>query len=63
MRNRIKALGDIEDSEAGHDEILSTYRNLQLNMKKLYKTREKIKERKEAKLKMEGARSERLKQK
>ena len=28
MRNRIEALGDIEDPEAGHDVILSTYRNL-----------------------------------
>ena len=28
MRNRTEALGDIEDSEAGHDVILSTYRNL-----------------------------------
>ena len=28
MRNRIEALGNIEDPEAGHDVILSTYRNL-----------------------------------
>ena len=28
MRNRIEAVGDIEDPEAGHDVILSTYRNL-----------------------------------
>ena len=28
MRNRIEDLGDIEDLEAGHDVILSTYRNL-----------------------------------
>ena len=28
MRNRIEALGDIEDPEAGHDVILSTYRNV-----------------------------------
>ena len=27
MRNRIEALGDIEDLEAGHDVILSMYRN------------------------------------
>jgi len=28
LRNRIEAFGDIEDSEAGHDVILSTHRNL-----------------------------------
>ena len=28
MRNRIEALGDIEDPEARQDVILSTYRNL-----------------------------------
>ena len=27
MRNTIKALADIEDPDAGHDPILSTYRN------------------------------------
>ncbi|KAL9969650.1 hypothetical protein ACROYT_G021887 [Oculina patagonica] len=72
MRNRFEALGDIEDPKEEHDLILATYRDAAKEVirrsKKQSKpwigdkTWEKIKERKEAKLKMEGARSERLKQ-
>ena len=72
MKNRVEALRDIEDPEKEHDKILETYRDA---AKKIIgwskkqskpwigdKTWEKIKERKEAKLKMESARSECLKQ-
>ena len=72
MRNRFEALGDIDDPKEEHDMILVTYRDA---AKKVVgrskkdsrpwigsKTWEKITERKEAKLKLEGARSERLKQ-
>lgn len=72
VRNRFEALGDIEDPEEEHDLILATYREAAKKVigrsKKQSKpwigdkTWEKIKDRKEAKLKMEGARSERLKQ-
>ena len=72
VRNRLEALGDIEDPEEEHDLILATYREAAKKVigrskkqSKLWigdKTWEKIKERKEAKLKMEGARSEQLKQ-
>ena len=72
VRNRFGALGDIDDPEEEHDMILATYRDGAKRVlgwsKKLSrpwigsKTSEKIKERKEAKLKLEGARSERLKQ-
>ena len=67
-RNRFEALGDIDDPEEEHDMILATYRdgaNKVLGRSKKFsrpwigsKTREKIKERKEAKLKLEGVRSE-----
>ena len=72
VRNRFEALGDIDDPKEEHDMILVTYRDA---AKKVVgrskkdsrpwigsKTWEKITERKEAKLKLEGARSERLKQ-
>ena len=72
VRNRFEALGDIEDSEEEHDLILATYRKAAKKVigrskeqRKPWigdKTWEKIKGRKEVKLKMEGARSERLKQ-
>ena len=68
LRNRFKALGDIDDPEEEHDMILATYRD---GAKKVLgrsnklstpwigsKKREKIKERKEAKLTLEGVRSE-----
>ena len=73
VRNRLEALGDIDDPEDKHDMILATYRNAGKKVlwrsKKLNrpcigsKMREKIKERKEAKFKLEVARSEGLKQK
>ena len=72
VRNRFEGLGDIDDPKEEHDMILVTYRDA---AKKVVgrskkdsrpwigsKTWEKITERKEAKLKLEGARSERLKQ-
>ena len=68
LRNRFEALGDIHDPEEEHDMILATYRD---GAKKVLgrshklstpwigsKTWEKIKDRKEAKLTLEGARSE-----
>ena len=71
VKNRFEALRDIEDPQEEHNMILETYRDA---AKKVFgwskkqskpsigdKTWEKIKERKEAKLKMESARSERLK--
>ncbi len=71
-KNRFEALGDIEDPEEEHDLILATYRDAAKKVirrsKKQSKpwigdkTWEKIRERKEAKQKMEAARSERLKQ-
>ena len=71
-RNTFEALGDIVEPEEEHDMILATYRDAGKKVlersKKLSrpwmgsKTWEKIEERKEAKLKLEGARSERLKQ-
>ena len=67
-RNRFGALGDIDDLEEEHDMILATCRDGAKRVlgwsKKLSrpwigsKTSEKVKERKEAKLKLEGARSE-----
>ena len=72
MSNRFEALGDIDDPKEEHDMILATYRDAAkkvLGRSKKHsrpwigsKTWEKITERKEAKLKLEGARSERLKQ-
>jgi len=72
VKNRFEALGDIEDPEEEHDKILEAYRDAAKKVigapKKQSKpwigdkTWGKIKERKEAKLKMEGVRSERLKQ-
>ena len=72
VRNTFKALGDIDDPKEEHDMILATYRDAakkDVERSKKHsrpwigsKTWEKIKERKEAKLKLEGARSERLKQ-
>ena len=69
VRNRFEALGDIGDPEEEHDMILATYRDAAKKVlgrsKKLRRPwlgNKKIKERKEAKLKLEGARSERLKQ-
>ena len=66
-RNRFGALGDIDDLEEEHDMILATCRDGAKRVlgwsKKLSrpwigsKTSEKVKERKEAKLKLEGARS------
>ena len=63
MRNRFEALGDIDDPEEEHDMILQTYRDAAkkvLGRSKKHsrpwigsKTWEKIKERKEAKLKLE----------
>ena len=72
VRNRCEALGDIDDPEEEHDMILATHRDAAKKVlgrsKKLSrpwmgsKMWEKIKERKEAKFKLEGARSGRLKQ-
>ena len=72
VRNRFEAFGDIDDQEKEHNMILATYRDAEKKVlgrsKKLSrpligsKTWEKIKERKEAKLKLEGTRSEQLKQ-
>ena len=63
MRNRFEALGDIDDPEDEHTVILPTYRDAAkkvLGRSKKHsrpwigsKTWEKIKERKEAKLKLE----------
>ena len=68
VRNRFEALGDIDDPEEEHDMFLTTYRDAAKKVlgrsKKLSrlwigsKMWEKIKERKEAKFKLEGARSE-----
>ena len=68
VRNRFEALGDIDDPEEEHDMILATYRNGAKNVlrrsKKLSrprigsKTWERIKERKEARLKLDGTISE-----
>ena len=63
MRNTFGALGDIDDPEEEHDMILVTYRD---GAKRVLgsrpwigsKTSEKIKERKEAKLTLEGVRLE-----
>ena len=67
VRNRFEAIRDIDDPEEEHDMILATYRGAAKKVlgrsKKLSKpwigskTWEKIKERKEAKLKLEDARS------
>ena len=72
VRNRFEALGDIDDLEEEHDMILATYRDAAKKVlgrsKKLSrpwivsKTWEKTKERKEVKLKLVSARSERLKE-
>ena len=72
VRHWFGALGDIDDPEDEHDMILATYRDGAKRVlgwsKKLSrpwigsKTSEKIKEKKEAKLTLEGVRSERLKQ-
>ena len=72
VRNRFEALGDIDDPEEEHDMILATHRDAAkkvLGRSKMLsrpwigsKMWEKIKKRKEAKFKLEGARSERLKQ-
>ena len=72
VRNRFEALGDIEDPVEEHDLILAMYRDAakkvigsakkQSKPWRGEKTWKKIKERTEAKLKMEGARSKRLKQ-
>ena len=70
VKNRFEALGDIEDPEEEHNMILETNRDAAKKVigwsKKQSKpwmeqNMGKIKERKEAKLKMESARSERLK--
>ena len=68
LRNRFEALGDIDDPEEEHDMILATYRDGARKVlgrsNKLSrqwigsKTREKIEQRKEAKLTLEGVRSE-----
>ena len=73
MQKTFEALGDIEDLEEEHDQILVTCRDAAKQVigrsrkqSKPWirdKTVEKVKERKEAKLKMESARSHRLKQK
>ena len=68
LRNRFEALGDIDDPEEEHDMILAKYRD---GAKKVLgrsnklsrpwigsKTGEKTKQRKEAKLTLEGVRSE-----
>ena len=72
MRNKFEALGGIDDPEEEHDMILATYRDAAKKVfgrsKKLSrpwivsKTWEKTKERKEVKLKLVSARSERLKE-
>ena len=72
VRNSFGALRDVHDPEEEHDMIFATYRDGAKRVlgwsKKLSrpwtgsKTSEKIKERKEAKLTLEGTRSERLKQ-
>ena len=72
VKNRFEALGDIDDPEEERNMILEMYREAAKKVigwsKKQNKpwikdkTWEKIKERKEAKLNMESARSERLKQ-
>ena len=72
VRKRFEALGDIDDLEEEHDMILATHRDAAKKVlgrsKKLSrpwigsKMWEKIKERKEAKFKLEGSRSEQLKQ-
>ena len=64
VKNRFEALEDIDDPEEEHDMILATYRGgakkVLRRSKKISrprigsKTWEKIKERKEAKLKLEG---------
>ena len=71
VKNRFEALGDLEDPEEEHEKILEMYRDAAEKIigrsKKQSKpwigdkTWKKVKERKEVKLKMEGARSERLK--
>ena len=72
MRSRFEALGDVDDPEKEHDMILATHRDAAKKVlgrsKKLSrpwigsKMWEKIKESKEAKFKLESARSGRLKQ-
>ena len=72
VKNRFETLGDIEDPEEEHEKILETYKDAAKKVigrlkeqRKPWigdKTWQKVKERKEAKLKMEGARSEQLKQ-
>ena len=69
VRNRFEILGDIYNPEEEHDMVLATYRDAAKKVlgrsKKLSRPwigSKKVKERKEAKLKLDGARSERLKQ-
>ena len=72
VKNRFEAPGDIEDQEEEHDKLLEAYRDAAEKVigrsKKQSKpwigdkTWKKVKERKDIKLRMEGARSERLKQ-
>ena len=69
VRNRFEILGDIYNQEEEHDMVLATYRDAAKKVlgrsKKLSSPwigSKKIKERKEAKLKLDGARLERLKQ-
>ena len=63
MRNRIEDLGDIEDLEAGNDVILSAYRNLLSHeYETILQNMGKDQGEERATLKIEGARSERLKQ-
>ena len=72
VKNRFEALGDIEDPEEEHNKLLEAYRDAAEKVigrsKKQSKpwigdkTWKKVKERKKVKLRKEGARSERLKQ-
>lgn len=71
VKNKFDALGDIKDPEGEHDKILEMYRDAAKKVIGWSKEQskpcigdrmEKNNERKEAELKMEGARPERLKQ-
>ena len=72
VKNRFEALGDIEDPEEEHDKLLEVYRDAAEKVigrsKKQSKSSigdkiwKKVKERKDVKLRMEGARSERVQQ-
>ena len=72
VKNRFEAPGDIEDPEEEHDKLLQAYRDAaekvigrSKEQSKPWigdKTWKKVKERKDVILRMEGARSERLKQ-